>query len=366
MNYPWHLNHVLALSRSYLPVNVAPARRGGAATYPGRLSNYEIAAWVRDQVAELLVGRRRSILQRLRDVVLPGASNAGHGPWSDVDVFISYRGSDLEAARRLKAELEAGRHHAGRKQEVVLFGPGELAHPTAVLPPILRWNVLSIISDIVHSCSEMWIVDNEKYLQSWWTQGELVCCRYFGGDVRIVVWSPETGEVTNAPTRFMTALSVEQQRQMSRAFANSHPNIIGAESVEAMRQLRSTGLQYAADEVFAERFWTVPLLECKQCSFRDDNPFGTPGPVVPQRLDPETFLTNRLPQLYRVELATLEELAGDHTKLQCPGGCSGTFAIDALPPAYFHYQLPVGPSGSHLESVPVYSATPSPRPNDGT
>lgn len=345
--YPWRRAGVLAVSRSYLPVNVLPVRRGGAAVYPGSLTVDEIAEWVGEQLRDGRALRSRSPLKRLGALAgLAGDTSDDDDPWHDVDGFLSYRGTDVDAARALKRRLTDGELTDGRPQKVLMFEAGELAHPSAVLPPVLRWNVLSVISDIVRSCGRIWVVDSERYLESWWTQGELICRHYFGDDVALSVYSPETGRVVPPPERYQTVLSEAATRRMSQHFVNSHPDMMGPESVAILRD--RDVLPPSHDHVFDDAFWTVPLLQCPRCSLRT-------GDVA---LDVERFLTNTWPRLYPVPERALETCERDAESLACPNGCGQLFSVERIPPAYLWFALPTGPSKSYLESWPMYSARP--------
>ncbi|MEV4805544.1 hypothetical protein AB0K18_36575 [Nonomuraea sp. NPDC049421] len=346
MAYPWRQDKVLAVSRSYLPLNVSPARPGGAALYPGRRSAEEIATWVAAQVRELAGRGRPSFLQRVR-----GAAGMRAGARAEpADVFISYRGLDDKAAQALRAALEKGDHHGGRGQRVKMFDAGQLAHPEAVLPALIRWNVLAVISDVVKDARETWIVDTPHYLQSWFTQGELVCLPYFGRPGTLVAYDPASGSAGPAPEKYVAALDTTARDRLARYFANSHPDLMAPESTAALRELRPTRLPLARDEVFADAFWTVPLLQCTRCSIRE--------PDRPD-IDVAGFLINADPRLYPVALDTLAACASEQTPLRCtnPDGCPQRFTVRALPPYYLWYALPVA-DGSFLGTIPAYAAVP--------
>lgn len=165
MAYPWRQDHVLAVSRSYLPLNVSPVRQGGAALYPGSMGSGDIATWVAAQVRELAARGKRSLFQRMLGAAGVPAASGSEPP----DIFVSYRGTDIRAAQELRAALESGEYHDGHRQRVRMFDAGQLAHPQAVLPALIRWNVLAIISDVVKAAREAWIVDTPSYLGSWFT-----------------------------------------------------------------------------------------------------------------------------------------------------------------------------------------------------
>lgn len=347
MAYPWRQDHVLAVSRSYLPLNVSPVRQGGAALYPGGMGSGAIAAWVAAQVGELAVRGKRPLLRR----VLGAAGVPAVSDPQPPDVFVSYRGTDIAAARRLRAALESGEYHDGRHRRVRMFDAGQLAHPQAVLPALIRWNVLAIISDVVKAAGETWIVDTPSYLGSWFTQGELVCVPYFGGRTRLMAFDPATGRATPAPEKYLAELDEPHRRRLARYFTNSHPDLMAPESTTALRRLRPTRLPLARDDVFADEFWTVPLLQCPRCS--------TPEPR-PAAIDVPGFLTNANPRLYAVGLDTLAACASGHTTLRCPNpdGCPQRFTVRELPPYYLWFALPVA-EGAFLGTIPAYAAVPT-------
>ncbi|WP_169983022.1 hypothetical protein [Microbispora sp. H10836] len=347
MAYPWRHDRVLAVSRSYFPLNVSPARTGGGALYPDRLGADDIAAWVATQVRELAAQGKPSLLQRARGAVGMPKGGSSQRP----DIFISYRGTDVRAAQALRTALENGEHHDGRRQVVRMFDAGQLAHPDAVLPALIRWNVLAIISDVVAAARETWIVDTPRYLGSWFTQGELICLPYFGKSDRLVAFDPSTGRVTPGPEKYVAELDDAAERRLARYFTNSHPNLMAPESTTVLRALRPTRLALARDEVFADEFWTVPLLQCPHCS--------TPQPR-PAAIDVSGFLTNANPRLYPVDPDVLATCASGRTMLRCtnPDGCPQRFTVRELPPYYLWYGLPVA-DGSFLGTIPAYAAVPA-------
>ncbi|MEV4566305.1 hypothetical protein AB0K12_21285 [Nonomuraea sp. NPDC049419] len=346
MAYPWRQDKVLAVSRSYLPLNIEPVRPGGTAPYPGRLDPEEIAVWVAAQVRELAGRRRPSFLQRVRGLV--GMTAGTHT--ESADVFISYRGTDAEAAQALRAALEKGDHHGGRRQRVKMFDAGQLAHPEAVLPVLIRWKVLALISDVLKHARETWIVDTPRFLQSWFTQGELVCLAYFAWPGTLMAYDPARGSAGPAPEKYMATLDATGRKRLARYFVNSHPDLMAAESMAALRKLRPTRLPLTRDEAFDDEFWTLPLLQCTRCSIREPD---RPG------IDVAGFLTNADPRLYPVALDTLAACASEQTPLRCtnPDGCPQRFTVRALPPYYLWYALPVA-DGSYLGTIPAYAAVP--------
>lgn len=100
--------------------------------------------------------------------------------------------------------------------------------------------------------------------------------------------------------------------------------------------------------MFADEFWTVPLLRFPRCS--------TPEPR-PAAIDVPGFLTNANPRLYPVGLDELTACASDGTTLRCPNpaGCPQRFTVRELPPYHLWFALPVA-DGTFLSTIPAYAA----------
>ncbi|MEO1065099.1 MAG: hypothetical protein AAFZ07_27095 [Actinomycetota bacterium] len=338
MAYPWRNDHVLAVSRTYLPINVWPRRRGGAAVSPGSRSVAELTDWIVGQVGSL---GRHSRWRRALGAVAPGAVG---GPTSTADAFISYRRQQFAIAAELRDELGRGEHHGGRPQRVQLLEPGGLTSGSAILPPMLRWNLVSIISDLINEATEFWVVGPvDHYLGSWWTQAELLCRPYWRDRAVLRVLDPVTGEISHGHELLpAVALGQAERKRLARLFTNSHPDMMAPERLDRMRQLRTGRGGFADDPVFDEEAWTVPLLECSACS-------GTVEPHV----DVAAFVANEHPRLHPVEPHDLERHAAAGSILACPDGCGNGYRITPLPPAYLWHAK--GPKA--LEPITVFAAT---------
>jgi hypothetical protein len=139
--------HVLVVGRSYLPINVRGMRPGGAPIYPHSQTNLEILKWLERQLCDEHdpVPTSRSWFDKT--TMGFGAYFGGRRKDRERErrlrqVFISYRGDDIRAARNLKQRAERGDFHDGVPKNVILYEPNELALADEILSPLLRWNVL--------------------------------------------------------------------------------------------------------------------------------------------------------------------------------------------------------------------------------
>ncbi|MEV8313495.1 hypothetical protein AB0Q95_04915 [Streptomyces sp. NPDC059900] len=348
---------MLIVGRRYLPVNVVGTRQGGAPVYPHEQSNEAVLKWIERQLTPS-DGAEPIVLPRppWRKVVPPLLSSQNRERArrkARRQVFLSYRGSTRKTAVKLKKQIERG-DFDGVPRSVQLYFPGELALDDEVLSPLMRWNVLSIISDAILDCEEFWVLDHPEYWRSWWTRGELATLAYFHGSV-LKLYDPVRGTVREAGPEYRMTLTEAQRRRMARFFANSHPELMGPESMEAMRGYAALGLQrivrMASDEVFSDAFWSTPLLQCAACNRGRD--------AVPNDLD--AFLTNRYPLLHPVPAEDLVGAAERGTPLPCPNArCPGAirYRVELTPPRYVWYPLPVGPNKTSLEVLPTYRVLP--------
>lgn len=346
-------DHVLFVSRSYLPMNVRGMRRGGAPVYPHWRGNDAILEWVREQ----LTGEDRLTLPRalheklsLGVSAISGASRRSRaGRKRRHQVFLSYRGRLYGEALKLKERIERGEFH-GEPRSVVLYAPQELALEDEVLSPLQRWNVLSIISDVIMECKEFWVLENPDYLASWWTRGELATYAYFGQQSRMRVYNLNSGELRDAGEDYRPWLTEQQKSRMSRFFTNSHPDMMAPESTETMRLIATAGpssLQsFARDQVFSQEFWHYPLLQCEDCASRNNT--GRAFTI-------EGFLRNEYPVLYPIPPAALKRAERDGSTIRCPNeDCAAEYLVRPTPPRYLWYPIPVGPNKTSLEEFPTY------------
>jgi hypothetical protein len=275
---PAGVDHLLVVSRSSLPVNFIPARRGGAPDYPfpyfdPRLdrvrqswSNDDIANWLERQLLDL---RTRGPRPKDVDIVAIAATNDPEriartmadfyrtsGPSVDVSghVFISYRSRRWEEVKALKVRIENGTLH-GSRRVVHVLPPGGIAYEGELLTAMRRWQLLSLIDRLIAECAEMIVYRSDDYLNSWWTMGEVTTLAYRRGSgsesqpaIRVYDPTHTSGHLTDAPAELLPVMSEPQLRRMARWYAHTDPHGMGPENVGFCRMLHKV-IRYMPDRL---------------------------------------------------------------------------------------------------------------------
>ncbi|HEV2864317.1 MAG TPA: hypothetical protein VGX48_25185 [Pyrinomonadaceae bacterium] len=264
---PSVVDHLLVVSRTYLPINFIPARRGGAPDYPfphfdPRLdrvrqswSNEMIVEWLRAQLLEL---RERGPRDKEADIralaaakepedfgraivefyrrAEPRAATGGRA-------FISYRSRVWDEAEALRGRIERGELHGGRRLSVEVLRPGALAYEGELLTAMRRWQLLSLIDRIIAGCAEVIAYGGEGYLDSWWTRGEVMTLAYRRGSgsesrPELKVHDPRLGptHLADAPPELTPVMTERQLRRMARWYAHTDPLSMGPENVAFCRK----------------------------------------------------------------------------------------------------------------------------------
>lgn len=207
-------DHVLLVSRTPLPLNVLPARSGGAPPYPypaQRLpdgspvpyprfalsgspavewigeGDQSLLTWVDDQLRDLLAHPTaprlprgpsfelmwpwsRDVREQLKTLGRPVAVR-GRRPDS---VFLSHRGAHYEAALRLASRARSQGIAGAGHRDIRVVSPSEFAMERELLSAGRRWLVVSFLRMLIFNTPEFWIFQSPDYLGSWWTLAELV------------------------------------------------------------------------------------------------------------------------------------------------------------------------------------------------
>jgi hypothetical protein len=303
---PMGMDHVLVMSRTYLPLNFYGLREGGAPSYPHRYTNSQIVSWIESELNDLT-----SSLPR------PWWKKSLLGPltlWSDLNkaaarardryqIFISFRNSDFTKVAEFKERIEAGEFHEGRSQGVLLFQPGELTFQDEVLSALQRWHILSIVEERLRTCREMWVYEGPQFYNSWWTRGEIVLLAYYhalnGHHPALRIFQPhQNGRVISEPPDVIPEITYEQKRAMDRLFSNTGRHM-GAETARRTRELAELPVlrnyKFFTDQVFSLSFLRAPLLEEQ----------GTDGSQI--KIDVDEFLAMNEPPLRSVPKHILDE-----------------------------------------------------------
>lgn len=185
------LEHVLVVSRTYLPLNIYTYKTGGFPSYKQQsLSNESILKWLESELSRidfhLLRDRNTKGIKNVVNYLK--ASKAEHDSIraTETSVFISFRtkyaqhkdnGEYKYSVSELAKRIETGCY--GKPRTVKYLDNGSLVFNTELLTQWKAWQLLCIIDkEYISYCDEMWIYASDDYLNSWWTMGEQILFSY--------------------------------------------------------------------------------------------------------------------------------------------------------------------------------------------
>lgn len=358
---PMAMDHVLVVSRSYLPLNFYGERDSifdeetkkeiyGAPQYPKTQSNEDIQKWVELQIADLLPQLPRPNKGRLlsqgvlRALILPALTGKS-SVMSGVDeqdkrrkqsgqVFISYRNTDgvaLEVAK-LAERITTHQEFHDVPTSVRYFPPEVLS--AELMPEQRRWQILSWIDRFIGPANEVWVYETEEYYNSWWTIGELATLAYRQKDgyrgmrpPKIRIFNPDTGVLRDAPDDYLPKMTVAQMKRMARMYASCDTMVMGPESIITNRLFASLPLvgklPYFRDRVWSREFWEDPILDCGK-----DRIIGKNG----SKFNVDDFIEIRGPGFFRFPASEIKAYIsqGSITCLRC----ATVYKIRQSPPHY--------------------------------
>lgn len=252
------LDHVLIVSRTFLPMNVNGMRTGGAPPYPFPFepipgfswSNTDILAWlerqllvlrgvdaeprIREEITVSPDGDASFVIEKLIRMIRDSQQRRRKEEAEKITVFLSYRGSHYPQVKALAERIRNGEWHPGKKPDVVLLTPGQLAFDRELLTELRRWQILGMLEELVESADELWVYHTPDYYDSWWTVGELICTTYAnyatwekgrswipGPQVR--VFNPSANAVSDGQAiKYAIPAGEALRRQMDRMMSIAH------------------------------------------------------------------------------------------------------------------------------------------------
>jgi hypothetical protein len=287
---PLPLDHVLVVSRNYLPLNFYGLHDGvvdaktnsltyGAPFYPGTQSNESIRRWLTAQLREFLSAPRgtergRGLFATVFKEMPRSLDAVDRRRHETGEIFISYRSHDSKQVEALKQRIESGKFIKGARPVIRYFPPALFSDELATEQR--RWQILSMIDRFMSPASEVWVYETERYYDSWWTLGELATLAhrrdvdYRGKPApRLRIYDPAADTVRDPPADYLPKMTNQQHQRMARWFANCDTASLAPESVAAiklMSQLPLIGqVKYFQDHVWSEEFWRHPILDCNRC-----------------------------------------------------------------------------------------------------
>lgn len=185
------IEHVLIVSRTYLPLNIYTYRTGGFPSYKEQhKSNKEIVNWLGEEISKIdfkvLRNRDTKGFKNIVTYLKNSKSKYDAIKSKETSIFISFRTKYTEieensgykySVSELATRIENG--YYGNPHSVKFLDNGSLVFNTELLTMWKAWQLLCIIEkEYISYCDEMWIYASEDYLNSWWTMGELILFSY--------------------------------------------------------------------------------------------------------------------------------------------------------------------------------------------
>lgn len=185
------LEHVLVVSRTYLPLNIYTYKTGGFPSYKQQsLSNESILKWLESELSRIdfhiLRDRSTKGIKNVVNYLKASKAERDSIRATETSVFISFRTkyAQLEenseykySVSELARRIETGCY--GEPRTVKYLDNGSLVFNTELLTQWKAWQLLCIIDkEYISYCDEMWIYASDDYLNSWWTMGEQILFSY--------------------------------------------------------------------------------------------------------------------------------------------------------------------------------------------
>ncbi len=185
------LEHVLIVSRTYLPLNIYSYNAGGFPTYKQQtFSNEEILNWMGKELSLVNFRQLRSRdskgIKNIVNYLKQSKAKYDSLKVAESSVFISFRTKYTQkeensrykySVAELARRIENG--YYGKPRTVKYLDNGSLVFNTELLSQWKAWQLLSIIDrEYIAYCDEMWIYASDDYLNSWWTMGEQIIFSY--------------------------------------------------------------------------------------------------------------------------------------------------------------------------------------------
>ncbi|BAS60128.1 hypothetical protein NIES2135_67650 (plasmid) [Leptolyngbya boryana NIES-2135] len=337
-------DNLLIVSRTPLPINYFGVRQGGVPKYFEIKSNQSIIEWLFNQIKETLsspnwVAKQPTSGLRSATKILSigdGGLEVMRSKFREEgQIFISYRSRYFNAVQHIAEQV--------RKQgkTVFLLPPGELVYENELLTKMQHWLLSTLIDERVKAAQELWIYNTEDYLNSWWTQAELVTIAYNFYQrkpvpkVRLLnpkkTFNPRKIDesVVDAPNSLLPVMNKPQWRKMERLYAQTDPSTMSPEALFTFDAAKRSFFQkipfinrYINDEVWSREFWFQPLLPCVTCKSKD----------APKHIDIDKFLKVDVPGLHGlseenlVEDTLSQQLLQQGGKISCPM-CSSIYRL---------------------------------------
>lgn len=351
--FPRYRDFIFLVSRTPIPRNVRWGPHRGLPLFPKQQTNQDIVDWLAQELPpDTLYQYTRGWWDKVKSAtgltiqwqmwerLKAARRRLEHDYDKRPRTFISFRGTNLDETRELVQMMQNPEAPLPEQmpREAVMYDGEILALRNELLSPLLRWQIMAIISDDIRSSSDFVVVQSTAYPGSWWTQAELFICGYASRRPNMYVYDVDSRQFVDEIERYQFALSNEEKAILSKFFTNTHPELMALDSAEIYRFMQEHQGEWwtrlaskeAARPQFREQFERVPLLQCDRCTTRRW------GATMSQ--DFNAFIRCEYPVMHPIEPEQLEQAARTRQLLSCPDpACKQQFVISTPPPHYVWY-----------------------------
>ncbi len=185
------LEHVLVVSRTFLPLNIYTYKTGGFPSYKQQsLSNESILRWLEVELSridfQLLRDRNTKEIKNIVNYLKASKTEHDSIRAAETSVFISFRTKYAKkednceykySVSELAKRIEEGCYEKPRT--VKYLDNESLVYSTELLTKRKAWELLCLIEkEYLMFCDELWVYASDDYLNSWWTMGEQILFSY--------------------------------------------------------------------------------------------------------------------------------------------------------------------------------------------
>lgn len=253
---PKTMEHVLIVSRSYLPINFFGFEESGVPIYHHSKTNADILQWLETKlkaplpslprekiIITNLVAQQEQMIKMCVDLMERSMRSKQKLLDKQGRIFISYRNKYYKQVLELKQRIEAGEYHQGRKKTVTVIPVGSLVWENEILTPQRRWGIVSKTDRMITGAEEMWVYLSPDYFESWWTQSELVIIQHLNRErtkkIKLHIYDPAQNRLRDdlSPS-FTIQLEEKHQQRIIRWYSNSDDLTQGPELIKGIRRMK--------------------------------------------------------------------------------------------------------------------------------
>lgn len=270
------LNHIIAFSQNYLPLNVTPFR-----TIAPSLEKQEME-YSMDKILEELpkviekslkedkyrrinekyiqdfIENTLDYQKQMEQMISDSLEARKNKDCDKTHIMISYRNSHKEEvevfekiilgtdALSAQKRIEMGCHDT---YDIHRLPPASLCGEFEAHTPMRRWMLVGMLEDYIRKVEEVWVYESTDtngdidYTNSWWTIAEVIMVANINQtqnkNIQVRVYSAKDKcFYDKTPSRYEVHLNEKQIKRLARYLSNTRPDTMGPECMDQVKQLQ--------------------------------------------------------------------------------------------------------------------------------